>query len=134
VLAAVQALKDTFDLGLLVGDADLCASVYAPNGCLVPPDRRAVFGQRDIRDFWQQVFDEGRRGHALTSTGLGVGREQIFERGTYAHFTHPVASDKAIARGSYLIVAECQPDGSWAWVADVWSEAPARPTSAPRVR
>jgi ketosteroid isomerase-like protein len=109
-------------LGMLIGDADLCASVYAPSACVVPPDRRARYGRDEIRALWQQVIDAGGRGDAVITESVDVGTDQIVERGVYARFNHPVALGAPIARGSYLVVAEPQPDGSLAWVADAWTE------------
>ena len=121
MLDVVQALDDTFALGLLSGDADLCASVYAPNACLIPPDRQMHCGRLEIRDFWQRMIDLGSRGHALAPEEVVPRGDQIVERGVYARFGHPVATAPAMARGSYLLVHERQPAGHWAWAVDLWT-------------
>jgi hypothetical protein len=117
-----HALHDTFDLGLLVGDAELCSSVYAPNAIIVTPDRGVVYGRRKIRDYWQQLIDEECRGHTLVSQQIEARETRIVERGCYAHFQHPVALNRYTAWGNYVLVVERLTDGSWAWTADTWSD------------
>jgi ketosteroid isomerase-like protein len=120
----LQALQDTFVLGMLVGDADLCASVYAPEACMRPPDRQLLVGRGEIRDFWQKVIDDGGRGDAVISEDVAIRDGRIVERGVYARFAHPVRLGPPIARGNYLLVIERQPAGGLAWAADVWTQAP----------
>ena len=91
----VRTLQDTFVLGMLVGDPDLCASVYAADAVLVPPDHEMVFGRREIRDFWERVIDGGSRGDAvITETIEMTGQDRIIEHGHYARFTEPVLLDR----------------------------------------
>ena len=119
-----QALRDTFVLGMLVGDADLCASVYAPDACICPPDRLMRCGRDEIREYWREVIYGGGRGDAVISEDLEIRNDRIVESGVYARFTHPVAlSEPAVARGSYVVVIDRQPDGTWAWTTDIWTRA-----------
>ena len=126
----LRALHDTFDLGLLIGDADLCASVYAPNGVVVTPDKDLIYGRDMIRDYWQRAMDEGCRGHTLIRERVELRDHQVIERGFYGHFAHPVRREPPTAQGEYLVVVERQSDGSWAWAIDLWSEVE---SSTPRV-
>jgi ketosteroid isomerase-like protein len=128
VLHVVQPLEDTFVLGLLTGDADLCASVYAPDARLIPPDRQVRTGRREIRDFWQRIMDLGGRGHALAAEVVDPrGDDRIVERGVYSRFAHPVDTDPLMARGSYLLIHERQRAGNWAWAIDLWTLRTNRP-------
>ncbi len=123
MVSPVQELQDTFVLGMLVGDPDLSASVYAPDAVLVPPDRDVVHGWRAIRDFWWRVIDAGGRGDAVVTDTIKTTRpDQIVERGHYARFAEPVLLDRPIARGAYVVVLEPQRNGNWAWTADVWTD------------
>jgi ketosteroid isomerase-like protein len=123
LVSSVQALQDTFVLGMLVGDPDLCASVYAPNAVFVPPNREQLYGRREIRDFWWQVIDGGGRGDAVITEKIErTGQDQIIEFGQYARFAEPVLLDRPVARGSYLVALERQPNGRWVWAADIWND------------
>jgi hypothetical protein len=134
VVSPVQELQDTFVLGMLVGDPVLCASVYAPNAVLVPPNREVIYGRRAIRDFWWRVIDDGGRGDAVVTETIETrGRDRIIERGRYTRFAEPVLLDRPIARGEYVVMLEPQPNGRWAWAADVWSDFVSAP-SADRTR
>ncbi len=122
VLRLVEALDDTFVLGLLTGDAELCASVYTHDARLIPPDRQVRTGRRQIRDFWQRIMDLGERGHALAAEKVDLrGDHHLVERGAYARFAHPVATGLPMARGNYLLVHERQRAGNWAWAVDLWT-------------
>jgi ketosteroid isomerase-like protein len=121
------ALRDTFMLGMLVGDAELCASVYDPNACLVPPDEQLRNGPDEILGYWQHVIDTGGRGDSVTCRSVEVRGGLLVERGVYARYRDPVALGPPVARGSYAVVAERQLDGSLAWVADSWTDRPAFP-------
>jgi ketosteroid isomerase-like protein len=115
----------------LIGDADLCTSVYAPSGVIVPPGRQPLAGPDEIRAYWQHVIDAGGRGTSVTCESIQVRHRDFVEEGGYARFREPVALGSPLIRGSYLVLAEPQPDGRLAWVATVWTETPARVNSAP---
>jgi ketosteroid isomerase-like protein len=121
-ISRLQALHDTFDLGLLLGDAGLCASVYAPNAVVAPPSQELIYGREEIREFWQNTIDDGCRGHWLKRESVSLRIGQIVERGRYLHFEHPVLASSPNERGHYVLVLERQTDGDWAWALDVWTE------------
>jgi ketosteroid isomerase-like protein len=54
----IDALNATFQQGLEKGDADLLASVYAPDARLFPPGSEVVEGPA-IRELWQGFLDSG---------------------------------------------------------------------------
>jgi ketosteroid isomerase-like protein len=119
--AHVQALQDRFVLGMLVGDAALCASVYAADACIVPPNGALIRGRHRIADYWQRVIDEGGRGDAVVTEEVQNWGSVLIERGVYARFPHPVALGKPIERGSYTVVIEQAGDGAWYWTTDLWT-------------
>jgi uncharacterized protein (TIGR02246 family) len=123
----VQALQDTFSLGLLVGDADLCASVYAPDAWFVSREGELVRGRPAITQAWQQIMDRGGRGNATVTEDLEVRGDLLIERGVYAHFAQPVGLGRPLERGRFTIVHQRQPDGRWLWSHDVLMQTAVRP-------
>lgn len=121
----LQALRDTFTLGMLVGDAKLCASVYARDGVIVPPDGQARRGAEEIRAFWQHVIDSGGRGDSVICESIRAPDRLAVEEGVYARFADPVALGPPLARGTYLLIVAPQEDGTWAWTADLWTDTTA---------
>src|SRR4051812_12156774 len=95
------SLLDQFDLGLLTGDARLCASIYATDAVIVPPDKQIICGRDAIRDYWWRIIDEECRAHTLSTKEFEVREDRIMERGHYAHFEHPVSLDRYTAYGDY---------------------------------
>jgi hypothetical protein len=120
----LQALQDTFVLGMLVGDADLCASVYSPDGRIAPGHLPEHSGRKQIRQYYQHRIDDGERGFAIVREGFEVHADLVIEHGVFARFPDPVKLGRPAARGTYRIFVERQHDDSWAWTADVWDFAP----------
>jgi hypothetical protein len=118
----LQALRDTFVLGMLVGNADLCSSAYASHACMLPPDHNFRQGREEIRGFWQQVINSGGCGDVMVSDAVEFWNDRLIERGVYARFDQPVALGPPVARGSYILVIERQADGTFAWASDVRNE------------
>ena len=120
----LQALQDTFVLGMLAGDADLCSSVYSPDGRIAPGHLPERSGRRRIREYYQHRIDDGERGFAIVREGFEVHAGLVIEHGVFARFPDPVKLGRPAGRGTYQIFVERQHDGTWAWTADVWDFAP----------
>lgn len=97
------------------GDADLWASVYAPEGVLLPPNHPPVEGRAAIRDYMAQeffgVFDVQMEDRTVE---LVVDGNMAFRRGSGTLTLTPKNGDPAIDdHMSYLEVWLRQSDGSW---------------------
>jgi hypothetical protein len=123
-LEVLQALQDTFVLGMLVGDVDLCASVYSPDACIAPGDLPDRSGYKRIRQYYQHRIDEGERGFSIVREGFEVHADVIIEYGVFARFPDPVKLGRPAGRGTYQLFVERRPDQTWRWAADVWQFTP----------
>jgi ketosteroid isomerase-like protein len=120
----IDALNTLFGQGIEKGDADIIASVYAPDAKILPPGFDAISGA-GIRAFWQGALDSGMAGGTLTTTEFEEHGEMALEQGTF----EVRAADGEVADvGKYLVVHRRQPDGSWKYALDIWNSS--RPESA----
>jgi ketosteroid isomerase-like protein len=120
----IDALNATFAQGLEKGDADVVASVYAPDARIFPPGEEVLTGPA-IQAFWQGAIDSGVTG-ALETVTLEEHGDVALEEGRY----ELRAGDEVVDRGKYLVVHRRQPDGTWRLGVDIWnSSQPAAPAS-----
>jgi ketosteroid isomerase-like protein len=120
----IEALNTTFGQGLEKGDADLVASVYAPDARILPPGSGALTGA-GIRDYWQGFIDMGLTGGTLYTDSVEEHGDVAIEEG---HYEVRVGED-VVDDGKYLVVHRRQPDGSWRYGVDIWNSS--RPAAAP---
>jgi uncharacterized protein (TIGR02246 family) len=120
----IDALNATFQQGLEKGDADLMASVYAPDARLFPPGSEVVDGPA-IRHFWQGAIDAGVTGGTLETLTVEEHDDIAVEQGRYEL---QVGADLA-DRGKYVVVHRRQPDGTWRFGLDIWNSS--QPEAAP---
>jgi ketosteroid isomerase-like protein len=114
----IDALNATFQQGLEKGDADLLASVYAPDARVFPPGSDVVEGPA-IRDLWQGFIDMGATGGSLETLSLEEHGDIAVEQGRF----EVRAGDDVVDRGKYVVVHRRQPDGTWRFGLDIWNSS-----------
>jgi hypothetical protein len=122
-IESIEHLRDTLILGMLVGDAELCASAYRDNAYAISPDGMPIEGRWQIERCYQQLFDAGARGGVLVPETTSVYCEKVIERGVYACFDRPVALGPPLMRGSYVLVADHELDGTLALAVAIWTRS-----------
>ena len=112
----VDALNATFMKGMETGDADMIASVYAPDARLLPPGSPVVTGGA-IKEYWAGALGTGVTGGALKTVSLEERDDVAVEEGQYEV---RVGADVA-ETGKYVVVHRRQPDGGWRIGLDIWN-------------
>jgi uncharacterized protein (TIGR02246 family) len=120
----IDALNTTFMQGLEKGDADVVASVYAPDARIFPPGEGVLTGPA-IQAYWQGVIDSGMSNGVLETVTLEEHGDVAIEEGRY----EIRAGGEVVDTGKYLVVHSRQPDGSWKYARDIWNSS--QPTAAP---
>jgi ketosteroid isomerase-like protein len=119
----IDALNATFALGLEKGDAELVASVYAPDAQAFPPGADVLTGPA-IQAFWQGAIDAGLAG-SLETVGFEEHGDVAIEHGRF----ELVAGSDVVDRGKYVVVHRRQPDGTWRLGLDIWNSS--EPAASP---
>jgi uncharacterized protein (TIGR02246 family) len=120
----IDALNAKFVQGWEKGDAGALASVYAPDGRLLPPGAPAATGVA-IEHFWQGVLDSGITGVSLETLSFDEQGDLAVEEG---HYTLR-AGDQVADDGTYVVVHRRQPDGTWRYAIDIFNSDRAAPAS-----
>jgi uncharacterized protein (TIGR02246 family) len=120
----IDALNAMFVQAVEKGDAEVLASVYAPDGRLLPPGAPATTGAA-IEHFWQSVLDSGITGVSLETLSFDEQGHLAVEEG---HYTMRIG-DQVADDGTYVVVHRRQPDGAWRWAIDIFNSDRAAPES-----
>jgi uncharacterized protein (TIGR02246 family) len=112
----IDALNATFMKGFETGDAAMIASVYAPDGRLMPPGSPVVTGG-EIEQYWQEVLGMGVTSGVLKTVSLEERDDLAVEEGQYEM---RVGAD-VVDAGKYVVVHRRQPDGGWRYGLDIWN-------------
>ncbi len=121
--AAIQAADQAFEAAVKAGNTDGIAAIYMEDATLLPPNLPAQKGRNAIRDSWGGLLKD-------YAVQIESGSDALEGRGDLAyqvgHFRlrgtpktkggHPFTDE-----GKFLEVLKKQPDGSWKYVADMYS-------------
>jgi ketosteroid isomerase-like protein len=91
------------------GNASGLATLYSPDGKLLPTHSGLVEGRLAIQNFWQSVMDLGARHARLQTLELKRSGDSAYESGVY---TLCDAQDQVLDQGTYMVIwKRC--DGEW---------------------
>jgi uncharacterized protein (TIGR02246 family) len=124
----IDALNATFVQAWEKGDAGTLASVYAPDGRVLPPGAPPVTGAA-IEQFWKGVLDSGITAVSLETLSFEEQGDLAVEEG---HYTLR-AGDQVADDGSYVVVHRRQPDGAWRFGIDIFNSDRAAPGTGDHV-
>jgi len=122
--AAVMAADSAFVAGMNADDIDAVVRTYDDDAWLLPPEALPVRGREGIRGFWAGFL----RSYDV-HLKVGVDRHEIrgdraYIVGHYRMETTPKSSEVpklAPENGKFLEVLKRQPDGTWSYLADMYS-------------
>lgn len=110
------------------GDSRRIGAMYTADAVLMTSDQQPVVGQQAIIDSMQATYDRYSVDIALSSDEvLFLADDWAFDRGTYKVTVKPKdGSAGSDAAGSYVVLWQRQPDGSWKLARDIdnsWAPA-----------
>jgi uncharacterized protein (TIGR02246 family) len=114
----IDALNATFGQALEKGDAEMAASVYAPDARIFPPGSEALSGPA-IQAYWQGAMDSGMSGGTLETLRFEEHGDVAIEEGRF----EVRAGGEVVDTGKYLVVHRRQPDGTWRLGLDIWNSS-----------
>jgi ketosteroid isomerase-like protein len=104
------------------GDAkSLVEGFYAPDACVMPPQREVVRGHKAVVQLWKGVIAAGLKDLALDTTHIEVYGEMAYGIGHFRMAVEPPGGPRSEQTGKYLVVYRKQPDSTWKAVADMFN-------------
>jgi uncharacterized protein (TIGR02246 family) len=123
IRSQIEAGNKEFTAAFKRGDAAAMASLYTPQGQLLPANSDFVRGTEAIRAFWQSVMDMGLKDATLETVEVEAHGDTAIEVGRYRLF----AGGGALAdQGKYIVIWKNE-GGRWKLHRDIWttSQTPA---------
>lgn len=110
-----------FVTALAGGDAKTASGVYTHDATLVPPAAGRLKGREAIERFWTAGLAAGISRIELEADEIRGACDLTYELGRYAIELEPADGATVQERGTYVLVHEQQPDGSWLRVVETFN-------------
>lgn len=127
---AIGAARAAFAAALRAGDARAAACLYSEDARLLAPSAEPIKGRAAIEGYWRTGVEAGVSEIDLEMSELRLQDGLAYEIGHYSLQLDGEGGDMVVDRGTYLLVHERQPDGTWRWAVEMFNpDAP--PGAAP---
>jgi len=80
------------------GKMDSLSALYLETTCMIPDNLPAINNRENVKDYYQELFDNGFRFTEIKSSGYVTGDNIIVERGTWS----AIIQDHVQLSGTYL--------------------------------
>ena len=126
---AIDAVYASFTEAYETLDPDLVANLYTANAVYLGPGRDALRGRAAIRDSFAGSFARtAERGESMTIAFDRFDRriegDAAYEVGYYRVTRTTADGQVKVGRGKFAVVLLRQPDGSWQFHVDSYSDVP----------
>jgi uncharacterized protein (TIGR02246 family) len=125
---AIREAVKSMEAGIVAGDAERAAAMYASDAMLMPPNEPAVKGADAIRKWWGGMLGVGKAKLAINIEKLTVSGDLAVDVGTWDLSLVPTGATTAVNdHGKYIVVWRKR-DGKWQAVNDIFNSdvAPAK--------
>lgn len=116
-LTSIDGLKAALVRALQADDAELAASLYAPDARLLPPGAPVITGTAEVLDFFRQRVAAGAHEAVLETVRQWQDGDIAVEEGRYGR----LVGEELVDTGKYLVVFRRQDDGTWRYETDIWN-------------
>jgi uncharacterized protein (TIGR02246 family) len=117
VKSAIEAANGEFSAAAAKGDGAALASLYSPDGQVMPAGSDPIRGAEAIQKFWQGALDSG-------VAAVGLKTIEVFGHGPTAtevgEYELRDKAGKLLDHGKYIVVWR-QADGKWKLLRDMFS-------------
>ena len=124
-VSAIEAVVKGFTDAMVAGDIDRVMAQRTPDIVWMPPGGLLVDGQEAVRG----MAGLGPRPFAFTTQSEhteGHG-DLAYNRGSFL-WSGVVGKDTVRSNGRYLVILRRQPDNTWKYAAEMWTENEQNPT------
>ncbi len=126
MISGVHEIRRRHVSAVNAGDVHASASIFAPNGILLPPGAPALTGTEALHAWFTQVFTNFRpQGFELEPASVDVHGDLAIEHGTWKATFKPKAGPESVqGGGTYLTVFVRLADGSVRVLRDTFNGLP----------
>ncbi len=114
---AIEAANTKLTAHLAAGHGDSCATFYADDGRLMPPNGKAAVGRAAIAGVFSSL---GKAALTLTTEDVVANGPVALERGAYKMTITPASGPAVTENGKYLVHWHRVGD-QWKLVDDIWN-------------
>lgn len=130
MIEAIHALRAREIAAAEAGDVESLLELRTENFVAMPPGQPPVRGIPPVRDFLEVMFAAGSLKETLTSEDAVVAGEWAYDRGTFKGEVTMASTGATVpVDGKYLWIVRQQPDGSWRYAVQMWSDNQGSPGS-----
>ena len=119
VATEIRRANDLFEASFERSDAAALASLYTPDGVLLPTGMDTIQGTAGIQAFWEGAMAMGIKQVQLHTQDVEEMVDTAIELG---HYTLLGADSQTIDQGKYLVVWK-QQEGQWKLHQDIWNSS-----------
>jgi uncharacterized protein (TIGR02246 family) len=119
----IRRANATFEANFERGDAAAVASLYTPNGVLLPTGMEPIEGPAGIQAFWQGAMEMGIKRVKLHTREVEQLTDTAIELGNYTLYG---PQDMQLDQGKYVVVWKEQ-EGKWKLHQDIWNTSQPAP-------
>ncbi len=119
---AIKALLDEYCTTVNTGDLDGYSALFADDAMSMPPTAPARTGKEGIRSAVGALLEENTVQLTSQIVDVRVSGDLAFLHVTYNETVTPKAGGEPTEyHGLWLVILQRQPDGSWKWWREMWS-------------
>ncbi|MDH3292335.1 MAG: SgcJ/EcaC family oxidoreductase [Gemmatimonadota bacterium] len=119
---AIMMMLAEYDTAATAGNVDAYMALYADDAVSMPPDAPARTGKEEIRAAFVAFLEENTVQLTSQVDEVRVSGDLAFLRVAYDETVTPKAGGEPTQlHGKWLVILERQPDGSWKWWHEMWS-------------
>lgn len=118
---AIREAVKSMEAGVVAGDGERAAAMYASDAVLMPPNEPSVKGADAIRKWWGGMLGAGKTNLAINIEKLTVSGDLAVDVGTWDLSLLPTGATTAVTdHGKYIVVWQKR-DGKWQAVNDIFN-------------
>jgi ketosteroid isomerase-like protein len=117
---ALTLRRQAFAAALSAGNASLASHAYAEGAILFPPAAEVVEGRQAIEAYWRAGMQAGMTEVELEPLRFEQREAIAYELGRY-RLLMDGEQGSVVDKGTYTVIHERQPDGSWLRAAEMFN-------------
>lgn len=121
-VAAINQLREQEETAAEAGNVEALLLFRTDDFIAMPPNQPAIEGKEAVRAFLTGMLGQMQMEETVVSEEIVVSGDWAFDRGTFTGSATPKGGGETMTiDGKYLWILERQPNGSWKYTVQMWS-------------